>query len=115
MKYLQSILKSIKLFPEFVVIPLIALAYYIAQKLVLIADPTAADFSIDWIMPIIMGLVAVTLANAMAHGAIKYNQPVVWQQYVDWIEGRTTRTPKVYVVLWCMYFFGVLFGFKIFI
>lgn len=114
MKYLKSILTTVKLFPEFVVIPLIAISYYFAQKLILTLDPTAADFSIDWIIPLIMGLVAVTLANAMAHGAIKYNQPPIWKQYTEWLEGKRTL-PKAYVVVWSIYFIGVLLAISIFI
>lgn len=96
----------IKLFPEVFALPLAFIGLVIVQGHLSISPEANAVVSNDWVqMPLISALILM-FANAVSHGAIKYNQPQVWQEYKKWInnQGGDPKGYFNYLVLYLVSF-----------
>ena len=82
--FLGKLVTTIKLFPEFITLPLLFLLFLGIEKPLAYLDPTIALYGVDFIQVLVMAFIGVMFANAIAHGAIKYNQPRVWNEYKRW-------------------------------
>lgn len=85
----------IKKFPELFALPIALVGLLIVQK-ILSADSEANAIVVnDWIQMPLISAAILMFANAIVHGAIKYNQPQVWQRYKKWINNQG-EDPKGY-------------------
>jgi len=101
------LLRTIKFFPEFITIPVVFVSLFLAQGY-LVTDPEANHIiPNDWIQFLFMASVTVMFGNAIAHGALKYNQPAIWKEYKDWVSG-SPRFPRKYALFLSLYLLGFL-------
>ena len=82
--FIGKVVSTIKLFPEFVTLPLLFIVLFGAEYVLMYLDPTIALYGIDFVQVLLIAFIGVMFANAAAHGAIKYNQPKVWEEYKKW-------------------------------
>lgn len=99
--FLGKIVQTIKLFPEIVTLPILVLLFIGIEKPLAYFDPTIALYGVDFIQVLLMAFIGVMFANAIAHGAIKYNQPKVWKEYKSWRNGG--NKPQGYLTLLAIY------------
>jgi len=103
---LLSLARTLKFFPEFITIPVVVFVLFQAQGYL---EGVGANHIIpdDWVQFLFMAAITVMFANALAHGAIKYNQPSVWKEYKDWVLG-SVRFPRKYILLLSLYLLAFL-------
>jgi len=105
----KKLLNIVRLYPEIFAIPLAIAGLFALQKVLLWMDSTNAIYQDDWVQTIVMGAITILSANALAHGAIKFNQPPAFEAYKKYLnEGG--EMPKDYFWLLVVYMgvFGVI-------
>jgi hypothetical protein len=106
---MKKLFKIVRLYPEIFAIPIAILGLVFLQKVLLWMDSTNAIYQDDWVQTIVMAAITILSGNALAHGAIKFNQPSVFNEYKTWLDGNG-KMPQDYFKLLCLYLgaFGLI-------
>lgn len=107
----EAIKKTIKQFPEVFALPVIWIGLIICKSLLELDLNANAIIPYDWIQFPVMAGATVMFANALAHGAIKYNQPSIWAQYKKWINNQGPEPDNYfsYLVLYTAAFVIIMY------
>jgi hypothetical protein len=106
---MKKLISIIRLYPEIFAIPIAILGLFSLQKVLLWIDSANAIYQDDWVQTIVMAAITILSGNALAHGAIKFNQPSVFNEYKTWLDG-AGKMPQDYFKLLCLYLgaFGLI-------
>jgi len=113
-KLIASLIDFARMFPEAFALP-VTWVFLVLSKSLLEYDLRGnAIIPYDWIQFPIMAALILMFANAIVHGAIRFNQPEIWKQYKSWIQGKQaepvsyTKYLIIYLAAFCVILYCLL-------
>lgn len=100
--FLKRIAVIIRTYPEFAIIPFVALAVIYIPSIITMIDPTAGEYDLSVFQAAFIALLIMMFANVMMTAYIKYNFPSLHKWYLENFNKEWWENPhKYYLLLLC--------------